>query len=266
MCALVVSWDSLCSTFCDTEQMLPISSQHSAEFPIVCMIWYDWIQSSAMFKQQDVRWYGFHVCAENKDKIWWTFIHCGGTINLERSTRFGHDRWFNRNFQIQIENILVSIIIWHLICKAPLFSILLCVRRYISCQYNNNNKYFSAFITLFLQSWTAFCYKALCASIHPFICMSIMKCHREQKTEPKSANFGKHIHAEKVSSSANFHPNHRPPWPSFSRSKIRIEYIRKFIRDYLANHDKYGVHCYCQQIKVAYGFSIGIFTFDRGPF
>ena len=35
------------------------SSEHSAEFPIVCMIWYGWIQSPAMFKQQDVRWYGF---------------------------------------------------------------------------------------------------------------------------------------------------------------------------------------------------------------
>ena len=29
------------------------------EFSIVCMIWYAWIQSSAMFKQQDVRWWGF---------------------------------------------------------------------------------------------------------------------------------------------------------------------------------------------------------------
>ena len=29
------------------------------EFPIVCMIWYGWIQSSAMFKQQDVRWHSY---------------------------------------------------------------------------------------------------------------------------------------------------------------------------------------------------------------
>ena len=39
--------------------MVPKSSQHSAEFHIVCMILYGWIRSSAMFKQQDVRWYGF---------------------------------------------------------------------------------------------------------------------------------------------------------------------------------------------------------------
>ena len=31
----------------------------TAEFPIVCMIWYDWIQSSAMFKHQDVLWCGW---------------------------------------------------------------------------------------------------------------------------------------------------------------------------------------------------------------
>ena len=31
----------------------------SSEFPIVCMIWHAWIQSSAMFKQQNIRWCGF---------------------------------------------------------------------------------------------------------------------------------------------------------------------------------------------------------------
>ena len=35
------------------------SSQHSPEFPIVCLIWYARIQSSVMFKQQDMRWCGF---------------------------------------------------------------------------------------------------------------------------------------------------------------------------------------------------------------
>ena len=34
------------------------SSQHSSEFPIVCLIWYARIQSSAMFKQQYIRWCG----------------------------------------------------------------------------------------------------------------------------------------------------------------------------------------------------------------
>ena len=40
---------------------VPKLSQHSAEFAIVCIMWYDWIQSSAMFKQQDVLWYGFQL-------------------------------------------------------------------------------------------------------------------------------------------------------------------------------------------------------------
>ena len=38
------------------KQILPKSSQRSAEFPIVCMIWYSWMQSSAMLKQQYARW------------------------------------------------------------------------------------------------------------------------------------------------------------------------------------------------------------------
>ena len=36
-------------------------SQHFAEFLIVCMTWYSLIQSSAMFKEQDVRWCGFRL-------------------------------------------------------------------------------------------------------------------------------------------------------------------------------------------------------------
>ena len=34
------------------KQMVPKSSQNSAEFPIICMIWYGWIQSSAMCKSK----------------------------------------------------------------------------------------------------------------------------------------------------------------------------------------------------------------------
>ena len=53
-----------------------IISQHSAEFPIVCMIWYAWIQSLAMFKQQDVRWYGFHwSILISIDYVWSVYIH-----------------------------------------------------------------------------------------------------------------------------------------------------------------------------------------------
>ena len=56
--------------------MVPKSSQHSAEFPIVCMIWYDWIQWSAVFKQQDVRWYGFQwSILVSIDYVWSVYIH-----------------------------------------------------------------------------------------------------------------------------------------------------------------------------------------------
>ena len=41
------------------KRIMPKSSLHFNEFSIVSMIWYDWIQSTAMHKQQDVRWCGF---------------------------------------------------------------------------------------------------------------------------------------------------------------------------------------------------------------
>ena len=47
------------------KQILTKSLQHSAEFPIVCMIWYGWIQSSAMWKEQGVWLCGFR---------WWIQI------------------------------------------------------------------------------------------------------------------------------------------------------------------------------------------------
>ena len=57
-------------------QMVPKSSQHSAEFPIVCMILYGWIQSSAMFKQQHVRWYDFQwSILISIDYVWSVYIH-----------------------------------------------------------------------------------------------------------------------------------------------------------------------------------------------
>ena len=39
----------------DTDNIITAFS----EYPIVCLIWYARIQSSAMFKQQDIRWCGF---------------------------------------------------------------------------------------------------------------------------------------------------------------------------------------------------------------
>ena len=56
--------------------MVPKSSQHAAEFPIVSMILYGWIQSSAMFKQQHVRWYGFQwSILISIDYVWSVYIH-----------------------------------------------------------------------------------------------------------------------------------------------------------------------------------------------
>ena len=44
------------------------------------MILYDWIQSSAMFQQQDVRWYGFQwSILISIDYVWSVYIH--GTIS-----------------------------------------------------------------------------------------------------------------------------------------------------------------------------------------
>ena len=59
----------------------------------------------------------------------------------------------------------------------------------------------------------------------------IMYC--EQTAWPESIN--SYMHVDKVSSSANFHPNHQRPWPPFSSSNIWIKCIGKFIRDYVAH-------------------------------
>ena len=58
------------------KQILTKSSQHFSEFPIVYMNWYGWIQSSAMIKQQDVRWCGFRwSIAISIDYVWSVYIH-----------------------------------------------------------------------------------------------------------------------------------------------------------------------------------------------
>ena len=44
--------------------------------PIVCMIWYNWIQSSTMFKQQDVRWYSLQLSILiSIDYVWSVYIY-----------------------------------------------------------------------------------------------------------------------------------------------------------------------------------------------
>ena len=55
--------------------ILTKSSQHSTEFPIVCTIWYGWIQSFAMFKKQHVRWCGFRWSIPiSIDYVWSVYI------------------------------------------------------------------------------------------------------------------------------------------------------------------------------------------------
>ena len=53
LCLELIYWYYSLDSFMLTlhgKQMVPKWSQDSAEFPIVCLIWYGWIQSSVMFK------------------------------------------------------------------------------------------------------------------------------------------------------------------------------------------------------------------------
>ena len=77
-------------------------------------------------------------------------------------------------------------------------------------------------------------------SVRTYICQ---KMYHEQTAEPRSASFFENINVDSVNSPANFHPNRQWPWPSFSMSKIRIDYIGKFVREYIVNDDRSGKHC-----------------------
>ena len=56
----------------DTDKIIAAFS----EFNIVCLIWYARIQSYAMFKQQEVRWYGFQwSILLSIDYVWIVNIH-----------------------------------------------------------------------------------------------------------------------------------------------------------------------------------------------
>ena len=84
----------------------------------------------------------------------------------------------------------------------------------------------------------------------------VAKCHRKQTVAPRSANFVKRMHGDKVSSSVDFHRHRRRSRPSFSRSEIRIEY---FTRDYLANGDRQNEDYYRQLIECRmWGLSVDI--------
>ena len=56
------------------KQILPKSSQYSAEIPIVCMIWYFIVQLPAVSKRQDVRWCSFRrLIPLSIDDVWNSF-------------------------------------------------------------------------------------------------------------------------------------------------------------------------------------------------
>ena len=69
-----------------------------------------------------------------------------------------------------------------------------------------------------------------------FMKSTIMYC--EQTTEPRGASFLRTYACWQGTFAANFHQNRQYFLPSFSRSKILIEYIGKFKSHYLANGDK----------------------------
>ena len=65
---------------------------------------------------------------------------------------------------------------------------------------------------------------------HRYVRMYDTKRHREGTAEPRSINFGKRRHVDKVSLNANFHPNRQRPLPHFQgrcfdSSTLRSSYV-----------------------------------------
>ena len=53
------------------------------------------------------------------------------------------------------------------------------------------------------------CY-AIVDCVRTYVCkhgMNVTKCHQEQTSVPRRASFGRHIHVDKASASADFHLN-----------------------------------------------------------
>ena len=93
----------------------------------------------------------------------------------------------------------------------------------------------------------------------------VVSCY--QMAGDSSANFCTPMHVDKILCMRVYIQINNILDLDFSRSNILIEYIGKFIHDYLANDDRYNKHCCLLPTqKIAYSLSIGIFTFDRGPF
>ena len=58
----------------------------------------------------------------------------------------------------------------------------------------------------------------------------------EETAGPGSANFDMRMLVDKVGSPVVFH--RQRSWPSFQGQRLMIEYVGKFIRDYVANGDR----------------------------
>ena len=86
---------------------------------------------------------------------------------------------------------------------------------------------------------------------------NVRLCIANKRLDVEAPFFCARIPVDEVRSHANSHSNRQRPWSSFSRSKIRIEYIR----DYLANGDRWGKRLLLPIPIVACGHLIGIFTF-----
>ena len=72
----------------------------------------------------------------------------------------------------------------------------------------------------------------------------------DQTVEPTSPNFDTRMHGKKLSSPVNVEPSLQCPSATVSKSNMPIEYIGKFVRDYLTNGDKYGK--YCMAFRLSY--------------
>ena len=89
------------------KRILPKSSQHSAEFPIVCMIIYGWIQSTAVYKRQVVRWCSFRGSIPSSiDHVWKS---CAGKVISTSSCSYCIWNRYYRNHRSILPNILLFV-------------------------------------------------------------------------------------------------------------------------------------------------------------
>ena len=93
------------------------------------------------------------------------------------------------------------------------------------------------------RSWTVLCEQTECGSINTW---TIMYC--KQTAEPRSAHFCIRFPVDKIRSSLNCHPSVQGAWYSISLWKIRIEYIDRFVRGYVANGVRRDKHGCCSRI------------------